>query len=164
MLAASACSSRPPVHLVRACARVKPACSRMQNIKCVVVGDGAVGKTCMLIRCARACTLCEMAKRPRRPLRSREALAAQGAAHRPRRNHQIHTLYPCLFISSRSYTSNAFPDEYVPTVFDNYSATVMVDNKPVRRQRLRVASPPPSVLHTRSRTPPFPPRLSLNNR
>lgn len=69
----------------------------MQAIKCVVVGDGAVGKLLQI-----------------RPRIQCFIFASLGKT--------------CLLIS---YTTNAFPGEYIPTVFDNYSANVMVDARPI---------------------------------
>ena len=40
------------------------------------------------------------------------------------RPHQVASLIP-------SYTSNRFPTDYVPTIFDNYTATIKIDSKTV---------------------------------
>ena len=81
-----------------------PLTERMQAIKCVVVGDGAVGES--------------------RPDTSSLDNTQYDLLSLTACNNPITTLgKTCLLIS---YTTNAFPGEYIPTVFDNYSANVMV--------------------------------------
>lgn len=79
-----------------------------RNIKCVVVGDGNVGKTCMLISYTTNAFPCAL---PNLLLR------------------------PCcitLIVFSFSFSLSSFfwpTAEYIPTIFDNYSANVMVDGQ-----------------------------------
>uniref|UniRef100_A0A0M3I5B4 Rho-related GTP-binding protein RhoU n=1 Tax=Ascaris lumbricoides TaxID=6252 RepID=A0A0M3I5B4_ASCLU len=62
--------------------RIDPVEEEARVLKCVLVGDAAVGKTSLIV----------------------------------------------------SYTTNGYPHDYVPTAFDNYSVVVRVDNQPIRLQ------------------------------
>ena len=76
----------------------------------VVVGDGAVGKTCLLISYTTyAFPVCGC---------HREAVVCEGHAA-SRLETIIRSELTCI------------QSEYVPTVFDNYTASVMVDGRPV---------------------------------
>lgn len=47
------------------------------------------------------------------------------------KNKSCHLLMLLLnFTYVLSYTTNKFPSEYVPTVFDNYAVTVMIGGEP----------------------------------
>jgi hypothetical protein len=86
----------------------------MESVKLVVVGDGAVGKTYV------------------------PDMSALFLPHSLKINYFFFFSYflrqpsltycRCLLIA---YTSNSFPKEYVPTVFDNYSANVKIGEKTV---------------------------------
>ena len=75
----------------------------MRSVKCVVVGDGAVGESHKYTFFYLFTVILSLVN-----------LILK----------HISTGKTCLLIC---YTQNAFPQDYVPTVFDNYAAQVQVD-------------------------------------
>ncbi|KAK2697560.1 GTP-binding protein rhoA [Fusarium oxysporum] len=84
--------------------------------KLVIVGDGACGKTCLLIR---TCPLLHLTV-----LRRRFHYHHRYHYSKPLDQHDANQ-------SSSVFSKGTFPEVYVPTVFENYVADVEVDGKHV---------------------------------
>ncbi len=129
----------------------------MQNVKCVIVGDGAVGKTCLLWSYTTNSFPEARGSLSPRPARAEHICAS--ATVKPTAPAAAASL-PALSAPSLAPPRPATQD-YVPTVFDNYSANVMIDGKPINLglwdtagqedyDRLRPLSYPQTVRASRS--------------